>query len=164
MRKIDVKTDAKKNYFEIINLLDELNVLFLKSLKNNMDRTYKFEVTPTQAMIVYRINNRILSINDIIKEGYYKGANVTYNLRKLDHNGYISKTLNHYDGRSTLIGLTDKGRSLWENIDSVIMSQAEMLTSYDLDDTSINDLIDVLGKIDFLLRNFKKKKRKNNEL
>jgi DNA-binding MarR family transcriptional regulator len=154
-------TANKHNYVETINILEELNKSFLESIKNNLEGKGIFDITAPQAMIIYRIYKNMISVGDIMKEGYYQGANVNYNLNKLLKNGYIHKNRNKHDARSFFITLSDKGFSLWDYLDSVIMSQANNLTSAGVDDTNVLNMLNVLGKIDLSLRGFSKNGNKN---
>lgn len=166
MNKLEIRKYSNKNqrnYVETINVLEELNRSFLESIKNKLEGKAIFDITAVQAMIIYRIYKNMISVGEVMKDGYYQGSNVSYNLNKLLKNGYIHKTRNKYDTRSIFITLSEKGLSLWNDLDSVIMSQANNLTSVGVDDTNIGDMLNVLGKIDLNLRGFSKNGNKKND-
>lgn len=145
--------ENKKHYFEAISILEELNRSFLESIRNELESKAIFDINPVQAMIVYRIYKDVMSVGDVMKDGYYQGSNATYNLNKLIKNGYIHKSKKRFDTRYVYVALSDKGLSLWDYLDSVIVSQADRLLSIGVDDTSMRNMMDVLGKIDVVLRN-----------
>jgi len=147
------------NYIKTIDILDKLNQCFLNAVKKKLEHIEIFDITPIQAMILYRIHKNMVSIGEINKDGYYQGSNSSYNINKLIKNEYIHKNKNQHDKRSNFVTLSKKGLELWKNLDSVIMSQVDKLTLAEIDDITMDNTMYVLNKIEYTLMSCSEKEK-----
>jgi DNA-binding MarR family transcriptional regulator len=138
---------TKNNFMETVRIIDKLNRTLPEYIRYELEKLEILDVTGIQAMIVYRIGDKTITVGEVMKGGYYQGSNSSYNLRRLTENGYLGRGDNAFDGRYSLVYLTDKGMGLWNLLDSVIMPQANKLTSAGIGDNSIRDILFILNKI-----------------
>jgi DNA-binding MarR family transcriptional regulator len=134
-------------YLQIIQIIEKLNKEFPEAIKKELEDIEILDITGVQAMILYRIHDKSVHIGEITKRRFYLGANPTYNLKQLIKNGYMEKTRDRFDARASFVSLSEKGRSLWEVLDMVIVSQTNILTSAGIDDNIIREILFILNKI-----------------
>jgi len=63
-------------------------------------------------LLLYNIGDKELTAGELRTRGYYLGANVSYNVKKLVEMGYLHHARSRVDRRSVRISLTDKGRDV----------------------------------------------------
>ena len=71
---------------------------------------------------------------------------MTINIDKLEKTGYVERKPNEHDRRSTLVGLTDSGKELFEAHDAMHLILTKEITS-SLDDTERDQLKKLLSKL-----------------
>ncbi len=130
---IDISIYGEKNY-----------KLFLEVLKLELDRARYSDLTATQALILLRIHDSVITIGEVMSRGYYMGSNASYNLKKLTNAGYISSVPSDYDKRSALIKLTKKGLDLCAKISKSLNQYLEQAAK------KTNNKIDIDGGLEFL--------------
>ena len=62
-----------------------------------------------------KIDDRDVSVRDIVERGYYLGSNASYNIRQMAQAGYVIQEPSH-DRRSMRVRLTEKGKDLCAKI------------------------------------------------
>lgn len=130
---IDISIYGEKNY-----------KLFLEVLKLELDRARYSDLTATQALILLRIHDSVISVGEVMSRGYYMGSNASYNLKKLTNAGYISSVPSDYDKRSALIKLTKRGLDLCTKISKSLNLHLEQAAK------KTNNKIDIDGGLEFL--------------
>lgn len=146
----------KGKYFESIGLIERLYRLFLEVIKNELKRLNIIDINNIQTLILYHIGSNKITVGDLIHRGYYMGSNVSYNLKKLMANGYVTQTPSDFDKRSTFISLTKKGAVLCEKLDKVMESQMKMLKVEGINDKEIENLTGTLKKFESCFDKFSK--------
>ena len=74
-----------------------------------------------------KIDDRDVSIRDIVDRGYYLGSNASYNIRQMVQAGYVSQERSSQDRRSMRVRLTEKGKALCLKIAEFEDSHSETL-------------------------------------
>lgn len=87
------------------------------------------DINNVQALILYNIGKDELTVGELTQRGYYLGSNVSYNLKKLIDNDYISQARSPHDRRSVRVKLTAQGLKLHERLDQVFARHADELTA-----------------------------------
>jgi DNA-binding transcriptional ArsR family regulator len=72
----------------------------------------------SRATIVMRITDG-MSVHEV-NENCFSGQNVTYNLDRLEEEGYITRTVSNQDGRIRIISLTKKGSAARAHLRSAL--------------------------------------------
>ena len=138
---------VKKNECVEFAMLSEMAYrTFLDLIKNELDSAGIIDINPIQAFVLLNINDNKITMGDIIQKGYYAGSNASYNLKKMNQNGYIHQAQSTYDKRTQFVNITDKGKSLLDLLNSKIQEHASSL------ENSIKDKIN-LGKVNGIVRN-----------
>ena len=118
----------KKDYLDSVSLVERLHRQFLEVVKLELDRMGIRDINNVQALILYNIGPDELTVGELTQRGYYLGSNVSYNLKKLIDNDYISQARSPHDRRSVRVKLTAAGLKLHGLLDKVFERHAEELT------------------------------------
>jgi DNA-binding MarR family transcriptional regulator len=84
-----------------------------------------YDINNVQALMLYNIGDREVSVGELTSRGMYLGSNVSYNLKKLIQAGYIVQKPSAHDRRSLHVRLSDKGKQVYEQMDQCITEQSE---------------------------------------
>lgn len=71
-------------------------------------------VTADQALILHRIGDQRYTISDLTTFGFYRGANVTYSVKRMAEDGYVTKTPSSHDRRIIFVQATTQGLRVGE--------------------------------------------------
>ncbi|MBS7699472.1 MULTISPECIES: winged helix DNA-binding protein [unclassified Chelatococcus] len=107
-----VEDDISGLYLESLTLVERLHRRLLDVIKDEFERRGGNELNSVQALLLYNIGDKELSASELRSRGYYLGANVSYNVKKLVEMGYLQQTRSRVDRRSMRITLTPKGRAV----------------------------------------------------
>ncbi|QIB35888.1 transcriptional regulator LdtR [Ancylobacter pratisalsi] len=99
-------------YRETLTLVERLHRRLLDVVKDEFDRRERDDVNAVQALLLYNIGDAELTAGELRTRGYYLGANVSYNLKKLAEAGYLDHQRSRVDRRAVRIRLTDKGEEI----------------------------------------------------
>lgn len=132
----------KEAYFELVMLLERLHRLFLEIVKAELDRLGIKDLNNIQMVILYNIGKNQLTVGEISNRGYYLGSNVSYNLKKMIENQYITQEQSVHDKRSTHVRLAPKGLKLLEKFDAALQKQIHNLQFNGLKNTEIKNLLE----------------------
>jgi DNA-binding MarR family transcriptional regulator len=95
----------------------------LDVIKDEFERNGEQEVNSVQALLLFNIGDSELTAGELKTRGYYQGSNVSYNLKKLVDQGYVSHERSSADKRSVRISLTERGQVIREQIDALYNRQ-----------------------------------------
>jgi len=118
---------VKQEYLEAVTLIERLHRHFLDALRSELDRMGMDDINNVQSLILFNIGDEELTVGELTHRGYYLGTNVTYNLKKLVENGYVSQERSSRDRRSVRIRLSDKGKELCDKLNAVFDRHAEVI-------------------------------------
>jgi len=97
------------HYLEVISIIERLHRQFLGVVKLELDRLRLHDLNNVQAMLLFNIGDAEISIGELITRSYYLGSNVSYNVKKLADNEYLTYERSVHDRRSIRVRLTPKG-------------------------------------------------------
>lgn len=106
----------KDQYFEMIRLIERLHRQFLEVIKGELERLGIEDINNVQALILSNIGSEELTVGELTNRGYYLGSNVSYNVRKMVENGYLTQERSTHDRRSVRVRLSDKGLELCNKV------------------------------------------------
>lgn len=138
----------KRVYLEVVALVERLHRQFLEVVKTEIDRMGVHDVNNVQAMILYHIGAEELTVGELTQRGYYLGSNVSYNLKKLIENGYISQARSPHDKRSVRIRLTPKGLELHGRLDTIFQQHSTHIQSGALAEGELNGAAGTLRQLE----------------
>jgi DNA-binding MarR family transcriptional regulator len=122
-----IEATVKQSYLETIRLIERLHRRFLDVIKTELDRLGIEDINNVQTLILSNISNETLTVGELTARGYYLGSNVSYNVKKLVENGYLSQERSPHDRRMTRVRVSEKGLELCERIDQLYQTNASEL-------------------------------------
>lgn len=137
----------KQVYTESILLIERLHRRFLDVVNTELDRLKIDDINNVQTLILYNINSEQLTIGELTNRGYYLGSNVSYNVKKLVENNYLTQERAPHDKRSMRIRLSDKGLQLCKQIDDLYQRNVDAL-SKEMDAPTLNALNSTLSHLE----------------
>ena len=117
------KSEIKNRYLESVTLIERLHRRLLDVIKDEFDRNGEQEVNSVQALLLFNIGDSELTAGELKTRGYYQGSNVSYNLKKLVDQGFVSHERSNSDKRSVRVSLTERGQAIREQIDALYNRQ-----------------------------------------
>ncbi|WP_112312213.1 MarR family winged helix-turn-helix transcriptional regulator [Pseudogemmobacter bohemicus] len=128
-------------YLDNLGLVERLHRLLLDVIKDEFERLRVLEVNPVQALLLFNIGENEVTAGELKSRGYYQGSNVSYNLKKLVDLGYMHHQRSEIDRRSVRVRLTEKGRTLRNQVSDLFRRHAEGLEKRGVIDVSGMDEI-----------------------
>ena len=119
----------KQSYLESIRLIERLHRRFLDVIKTELDRLGIEDINNVQTLILSNISSEQLTVGELTARGYYLGSNVSYNVKKLVENNYLSQERSPHDRRMTRVKVSQKGLELCERVDALYQKNAMELES-----------------------------------
>jgi hypothetical protein len=92
-------------YTEVISLVERLHRHFLEVVKLELDGFGIHDINNVQGLLLFNIGDAEMTVGELILRGCYLGSNVSYNLKKMVENGYLSHERSVHDGAPTLVGV-----------------------------------------------------------
>lgn len=135
-------------YFETIAQVERLHRLFLDVLCVELDRIKVYDITNIQCLLLYNLGKSQLPVGDLAAKGYYLGSNISYNLKRLVQNGYISQEPSQHDKRVMLTKLTPQGLDLFKKVDKILTDHMKKLSEMEITEGQLSNLTELLQKIE----------------
>ncbi|MGH1431608.1 MAG: MarR family winged helix-turn-helix transcriptional regulator [Neptuniibacter sp.] len=123
---------AKSDFLECLRLIERLHRRILDLLKIRLEVLGYNDINSVQALLLHNIGDREMTAGELRTRGYYLGSNVSYNLKKMVSNGYISQERSEHDLRSVRIKLSQKGLAIHSLIGELFDQHLEMITAQQL--------------------------------
>ena len=114
-------------YSEMIGLIERLHRRCLDVIKAEIDRLEIRDLNAAQAMILFNIGDKELPMGELIERGYYLGSNVSYNVKKMVENDYVTQKPSPYDKRSLHVKSCDKGLEICNRLEVLFKWHSEQL-------------------------------------
>jgi len=138
----------KEDYLDSVSLIERLHRQFLEIVKLELERIGSRDINNVQALILYHIGDDRLTVGELTQRGYYLGTNVTYNLKKLIENKYVSQSPSPHDRRAVHIKLTASGLKLRKALDEVFTRHVEALARANLKPKDFANLEQLLRRLE----------------
>jgi len=78
-------------YVEVNSLIGHLHRSFLEVVKLELERLGVHDINNVQGMMLFNIGDAEMSVSELTLRGCYLGSNVTYNVKKMVKNGYLTQ-------------------------------------------------------------------------
>src|SRR5580658_7529620 len=114
-------------YLEVISLVERLHRHFLEVVKLELDGLDIHDINNVQGLMLFNIGDAEMTIGELMLSGCYLGSNVSYNVKKLVDNGYLSQERSVHDRRSVRVRLTAKGARLRDRLEAMHQRHIQML-------------------------------------
>ena len=106
-------------YLEVISLIERLHRQFLELVKLELEGLGIHDINNIQGLILFNIGDAEMTVGELTWRGCYLGSNVSYNVKKMVDNGYLSQERSVHDRRSIHVKLTEKGRALRDQLSAM---------------------------------------------
>src|SRR5579883_3180438 len=114
-------------YLEVISLVERLHRHFLEVVKLELDGLGIHDINNVQGMMLFNIGDAEMTVGELTLRGCYLGSNVSYNVKKMVENGYLSQERSIHDRRSIHVRLTQKGMKLRDKLSEMHHRHLEMM-------------------------------------
>ena len=123
--------------------------LLLDVIKDEFERINVLEINPVQALFLFNIGENEVTVGELKSWDYYKGSNISYNLKKMVEMGYMHHQRSEIDRRSVRVRLTEKGRSIRDIVAELFARHADGLQSKGvLGSEGIEDITSSLRRVE----------------
>ncbi|WP_420599080.1 MarR family winged helix-turn-helix transcriptional regulator [Neptuniibacter sp.] len=127
-----INSEVRTDFLECLRLIERLHRRILDLLKIRLEVLGYNDINSVQALLLHNIGDREMTAGELRTRGYYLGSNVSYNLKKMVSNGYISQERSEHDLRSVRIKLSQKGLAIHSLIGELFDQHLEMITAEQL--------------------------------
>src|ERR1700752_1399201 len=117
----------KASYLDTIGLVERLHRHFLEIVKLELDGIGVHDINNVQGLILFNIGDAEMTVGELTLRGCYLGSNVSYNVKKMVENGYLTQQRSLHDRRSIHVRLTEKGIRLRDSLTAMHRRHAEIL-------------------------------------
>jgi DNA-binding MarR family transcriptional regulator len=114
-------------YLEVISFVERLHRQLLEVVKRELEGFGIPDINNVQAMMLFNIGDAEMTVGELTLRGCYLGSNVSYNVKKMVENGYLTQQRSLHDRRSIHVRLTEKGIRLRDSLTEMHRRHAEML-------------------------------------
>ena len=114
-------------YLDLISLVERLHRQFLEVIKLELDGMSIRDINNVQAVMLFNIGDEEMTVGELTLRGCYLGSNVTYNVKAMVEQGYLSQQRSVHDRRSVHVRLTEKGKQLRDGLMAVHSRHVNML-------------------------------------
>jgi len=136
------------HYLEVISIIERLHRQFLGVVKLELERLRAHDLNNVQAMLLFNLGDAEISIGELISRGYYLGSNVSYNVKKLADERYLTYERSLHDRRSIRVQLTPKGRTLRDQLARMLNRHIEMLSQTQIIETDLEGVVATLRQLE----------------
>src|SRR5712692_9821445 len=103
-------------YSTVIQLLPRVHRQFMDVIKADLEELRANDINNVQSIMLFNIGDATLSVGELTLRGVYLGSNVSYNVKKMVENGYLTQEHSLDDRRVSYVRATEKGRKLREEL------------------------------------------------
>jgi DNA-binding MarR family transcriptional regulator len=114
-------------YQNVTSLIERLHRQFLEVVKLELDGMRIRDINNVQAMVLFNVGDAEMTVGELTLRGCYLGSSVSYNIKKMVEQGYLSQTRSVHDRRSAHVRLSEKGRQLRESLMAMHRRHINML-------------------------------------
>ena len=124
-------------YLGVISLVERLHRRFLEVVKLELEGLGIHDINNVQAVMLFNIGDAEMTVSELTSRGCYLGSNVTYNLKKMVENDYLSQERSVHDRRARRVRLTHNGKKLRDRVQSMHQRHIEMLNQTAITDEDL---------------------------
>jgi DNA-binding MarR family transcriptional regulator len=112
------------------SLVEQLHRQFIEVIKVELEALRARNINSAQGLMLFNIGDAEMTVGELTLRGCYLGSNVTYNVKKMVENGYLSHERSMHDRRTIHVRLTEKGAKLRDRLQMMHQRHIEMLESH----------------------------------
>lgn len=143
-----VSATVKQRYLETTLLIERLHRQFLEVVKAELDRLGIEDINNVQSLILSHIGEEELTVGELTYRGYYQGSNVSYNVKKMVENGYLTQERSAHDRRTVRVRASEKGLKICGLISSLYDRHVEQFDSSSISLEAMEAVNDALRRLE----------------
>src|SRR6266478_4765458 len=116
------------SYLEVIQLLPKIHRQFMDVIKKYLEDLKINDINNVQSIMLFNMGDTTLSVGDLILSGVYIGSNISYHVKKMVENGYLTQEHSIHDRRVNHVRVTEKGRKLREELTMTHQRRIDLLS------------------------------------
>ena len=116
-------------YVGMASLLERIHRQFLEVIKVELHALCVRDINSVQGLILFNIGDAEMTVGELTLRDCYLGRNVSYNVKKMVENGYLSHERSAHDRRTIRLRLTDKGAKLRDQLQLMHQRHIELVKS-----------------------------------
>jgi DNA-binding MarR family transcriptional regulator len=106
------------------------------------------DINNVQSLILSHIGEEELTVGELTYRGYYQGSNVSYNVKKMVENGYLSQERSAHDRRTVRVRASEKGLKICGLISSLYDRHVEQLGEGSISQEAMATVNDSLRRLE----------------
>ncbi len=135
-------------YVQLTRMIERLHRRFLDVLRFELERLHIDDLSPPQALMLTKIEDRVVSVRDFVERDYYLVPNASYSIRQMVQAGYVAQERSSHGRRSMRVRLTEKGKELCARITEFERSHAKTLRDDPAATSEIESATETLRRIE----------------
>jgi DNA-binding MarR family transcriptional regulator len=135
-------------YVGMTSLVERLHRQFLEVVKLELEELGVRDINNVQGLMLFNIGDAKMTVGDLTSRGCYLGSNVSYNLKKMVENGYLSHERSMHDRRMIHVRLTEKGAKLRDQLQMMHQRHVEMLNQTAITDKDLQSATATLRRLE----------------
>jgi len=136
------------SYLDVIQLLPKIHRQFMEVVKKDLEDLKIHDINNLQSIMLFSIGDVTLSVGDLTLSGVYIGSNISYHVKKMVENGYLTQEHSLYDRRVSHVRVTEKGRKLREELTMTHQRRIDLLSDVALSSEELQAAMSVLRLLD----------------
>src|SRR6267143_5548559 len=136
------------SYLNVIQLLPQIHRRFMDVIKKDLEGLRIQDINNVQSIMLFNIGDTALSVGELTLRGVYIGSNVSYHVKKMVENGYLSQEHSLFDRRVSHVRVTEKGRKLREELTMTHQRRIDLLSDVALSSEELQTTMSVLRLLD----------------
>ena len=138
----------KQVYLDTILLIERLHRQFLEVVKAELDRLGIEDINNVQSLILSHIGDEELTVGELTYRGYYQGSNVSYNVKKMVENGYLSQERSAHDRRTVRLRASEKGLGICKVVSELYDRHVEQLAGGPISSDAMETASEALRRLE----------------
>jgi DNA-binding MarR family transcriptional regulator len=138
-------------YVGMVSLAERIHRQFLEVIKVEFEGLQIRDINNVQGLMLFNIGDAEMTVSELTLRGCYLGSNVSYNVKKMVENGYLSYERSVHDRRSAHVRLTEKGAKLRDRLQMMHQRHIEMLSQTAITDKDLQSATATLQRLDRFL-------------
>ena len=138
----------KQVYLDTILLIERLHRQFLEVVKAELDRLGIEDINNVQSLILSHIGDEELTVGELTYRGYYQGSNVSYNVKKMVENGYLTQERSAHDRRTVRVKVSEKGLEICQIVSALYDRHIEQLSDGPITEETMSVVNEALRRLE----------------
>jgi DNA-binding MarR family transcriptional regulator len=139
-------------YVGMASLVGRIHRQVLEVIKVELEALRVRDINSVQGLMLFNIGDAEMPVSEVTLRGCYLGSNVSYNLRKMVENGYLSQERSVHDRRTIHVRATEKGAKLCGRLQMMHQRHIELLKRQtEITDEDLQSAIATLQRLDRFL-------------